>query len=163
MSSPQQSYPSGTQRPRKPSKESIPHLREPLSSLVRKELDYNKPYASSRQWLRCLSKAYDGFDLNVNSLSLLGRCRCQCGQISQLAPTTRSRRPDVNYGRSKSCPLNITINFSPREEHSGVTENIIHAMDLVRPALWRTKSFRCPQSTSGSRGPSALPRRRTTP
>jgi hypothetical protein len=45
--------------------------------------------------------------------------------------------------RSKSCPLNITINFSPREEHSGgITENIIHAMDLVRPALWRTKSFR---------------------
>jgi hypothetical protein len=45
--------------------------------------------------------------------------------------------------RSKSVPLDITINFSPRVEHSsGVTENVIHAMDLIRPALWRTKSFR---------------------
>jgi hypothetical protein len=45
--------------------------------------------------------------------------------------------------RSKSVPLDITINFSPRAERSdGVTENVIHAMDLVRPALWRTKSFR---------------------
>ena len=33
VSSPQRSHPSGTQRPRKPSKESIPHLREALSSL----------------------------------------------------------------------------------------------------------------------------------
>jgi hypothetical protein len=45
--------------------------------------------------------------------------------------------------RSKSAPLDITINFSPRVEHTaGVTEHVIHAMDLIRPALWRTKSFR---------------------
>jgi len=45
--------------------------------------------------------------------------------------------------RSKAAPLDITINFSPRVEHNGgVTEHVIHAMDLVRPALWRTKSFR---------------------
>ncbi|KAF8895316.1 hypothetical protein BD779DRAFT_1608930 [Infundibulicybe gibba] len=45
--------------------------------------------------------------------------------------------------RSKSCPLDITINFGPRIEYiNGVTEQVIHAMDLVRPALWRTKSFR---------------------
>ena len=45
-------------------------------------------------------------------------------------------------GRSKSVPLDITINFGPRMEESGITENVIHAMDLIRPALWRTKSFR---------------------
>lgn len=45
--------------------------------------------------------------------------------------------------RSKSCPLDITINFGPRiETTSNVTEQVIHAMDLIRPALWRTKSFR---------------------
>ncbi|EGO23823.1 hypothetical protein SERLADRAFT_470209 [Serpula lacrymans var. lacrymans S7.9] len=45
--------------------------------------------------------------------------------------------------RSKSVPLDITINFSPRAEHaSGVTENVIHAMDLIRPALWRARSLR---------------------
>ncbi|KAJ6605671.1 hypothetical protein B0H10DRAFT_2311524 [Mycena sp. CBHHK59/15] len=46
-------------------------------------------------------------------------------------------------GRSKSCPLDITINFGPRTEYtSSVTEQVVHAMDLFRPALWRTKSFR---------------------
>lgn len=45
--------------------------------------------------------------------------------------------------RSKSCPLDITVNFGPRMEYtSTVTEQVIHAMDLFRPALWRTKSFR---------------------
>jgi hypothetical protein len=45
--------------------------------------------------------------------------------------------------RSKSVPLDITINFGPRVEHSsGMSENVVQAMDLIRPALWRTKSFR---------------------
>ncbi|KAF8908886.1 hypothetical protein CPB84DRAFT_1766254 [Gymnopilus junonius] len=44
--------------------------------------------------------------------------------------------------RSKSCPLDITINYGPRMEYTqSVTEHIIHAMDLFRPVLWRTKSF----------------------
>jgi hypothetical protein len=44
--------------------------------------------------------------------------------------------------RSKSCPLDITINFGPRLEYAGsITGQVIHAMDLIRPALWRTKSF----------------------
>ncbi|KAJ3791283.1 hypothetical protein GGU11DRAFT_672846 [Lentinula aff. detonsa] len=44
--------------------------------------------------------------------------------------------------RSKSCPLDISISFGPRLEHlNTVTEKIIHAMDLFRPALWRTRSF----------------------
>ncbi|KAJ7134701.1 hypothetical protein C8R44DRAFT_609913 [Mycena epipterygia] len=46
-------------------------------------------------------------------------------------------------GRSKSCPLDISINFGPRTEYtSSVTEQVVHAMDLFRPALWRIKSFR---------------------
>lgn len=44
--------------------------------------------------------------------------------------------------RSKSCPLDITVNFGPRLEYvQSITEQITHAMDLFRPALWRTKSF----------------------
>ncbi|KAJ3895472.1 hypothetical protein GG344DRAFT_38833 [Lentinula edodes] len=44
--------------------------------------------------------------------------------------------------RSKSCPLDICISFGPRLEHlNTVTEQVIHAMDLFRPALWRTRSF----------------------
>ncbi|KAJ6477361.1 hypothetical protein C8R47DRAFT_984900 [Mycena vitilis] len=46
-------------------------------------------------------------------------------------------------GRSKSCPLDITINFGARMDYtSSVTEQVVHAMDLFRPALWRIKSFR---------------------
>ncbi|KDR82765.1 hypothetical protein GALMADRAFT_847101 [Galerina marginata CBS 339.88] len=44
--------------------------------------------------------------------------------------------------RSKSCPLDITVNFGPRIEYvQSVSEHIVHAMDLFRPALWRIKSF----------------------
>lgn len=44
--------------------------------------------------------------------------------------------------RSKSCPLDITVKFGPRIDYTtSITEQIIHAMDLFRPALWRTKSF----------------------
>ncbi|KAF7977710.1 hypothetical protein HWV62_2980 [Athelia sp. TMB] len=47
--------------------------------------------------------------------------------------------------RSKSCPLDITVNFGPRQEQEqsgGVKESIIRAMDLISPALWRTRSLR---------------------
>ncbi|KAH9480329.1 hypothetical protein JR316_0006927 [Psilocybe cubensis] len=44
--------------------------------------------------------------------------------------------------RSKSCPLDITVNFGPRNEYiQNVNEQIMHAMDLFRPAMWRTRSF----------------------
>ncbi|KAF9013231.1 hypothetical protein BDQ17DRAFT_1343029 [Cyathus striatus] len=44
--------------------------------------------------------------------------------------------------RSKSCPLDVTVNFGARlESVSRVTEQVVHAMDLLRPALWRTKSL----------------------
>lgn len=45
--------------------------------------------------------------------------------------------------RSKSVPLDICIQFSPRMEHAGaVTELVIHAMDILRPSIWRWRSFR---------------------
>lgn len=44
--------------------------------------------------------------------------------------------------RSKSCPLDITVKFGPRIDYTtSITEQIIHALDLFRPALWRTRSF----------------------
>ncbi|KAF9019025.1 hypothetical protein BDZ89DRAFT_1073393 [Hymenopellis radicata] len=44
--------------------------------------------------------------------------------------------------RSKACPLDIIVNFGTRTEYvSNVTEQVVHAMDLIRPALWRTRSF----------------------
>lgn len=44
--------------------------------------------------------------------------------------------------RSRACPIDVSINFLTHSENSSsITENVIHAMDLVRPALWRTKSF----------------------
>ncbi|KAJ7600742.1 hypothetical protein C8J56DRAFT_911172 [Mycena floridula] len=62
--------------------------------------------------------------------------------VSQHDSLEKARR---KLTRSKSCPLDVTINFPPRTEFvdsvSSVTEQVIHAMDLIRPALWRTKSF----------------------
>lgn len=46
--------------------------------------------------------------------------------------------------RSKSCSLDININFGPRLEYSNahsVDEQVVHAMELFRPVLWRTQSF----------------------
>ncbi|KAI8986227.1 hypothetical protein BD414DRAFT_416391 [Trametes punicea] len=48
----------------------------------------------------------------------------------------------LKLDRSKSAPLYICLDFSPRMEHGTVsTESIITAMDLVRPAIWRWKTF----------------------
>jgi hypothetical protein len=59
--------------------------------------------------------------------------------VSEHHSLDKARR---KLARSKSCPLDITINFGRRSESKvGVTEQVIHAMDLIRPALWRTKYF----------------------
>ncbi|EKM51811.1 uncharacterized protein PHACADRAFT_102414 [Phanerochaete carnosa HHB-10118-sp] len=45
--------------------------------------------------------------------------------------------------RSKSCPLSICVDFSPRMEHGTVsTESIVRTMDLLRTSIWRWKTFR---------------------
>ncbi|EAU86054.1 hypothetical protein CC1G_07133 [Coprinopsis cinerea okayama7 len=44
--------------------------------------------------------------------------------------------------RSKSCPLEISINFSHRHEHGpNATDQIVSATDLFDAVLWRTKTF----------------------
>ncbi|KAF9533211.1 hypothetical protein CPB83DRAFT_873752 [Crepidotus variabilis] len=46
--------------------------------------------------------------------------------------------------RSKSCPLDVTVNFGPRLEYisnQAIGEHIVDAMELFRPSLWRIKSF----------------------
>ncbi|KAJ3475706.1 hypothetical protein NLI96_g11659 [Meripilus lineatus] len=45
--------------------------------------------------------------------------------------------------RSKSAPLHVSVDFSPRAENSTVTtESIARTMDLLRTSIWRWKSFR---------------------
>ncbi|KAF9452968.1 hypothetical protein P691DRAFT_802824 [Macrolepiota fuliginosa MF-IS2] len=54
-------------------------------------------------------------------------------------PLEKARR---RLERSKSCPLDITVNFAPRMDYPySVSEQVMLAMDLFRPALWRTRSF----------------------
>ncbi len=47
--------------------------------------------------------------------------------------------------RSKSCPLDININFGPRSSafysNTHNVEQVSNAMDLFRLVLWRTQSF----------------------
>lgn len=167
------SHASGTRRPRVASKASIPHLREALSSLdskmaslmsQREELESHLEQAvrlqSPIQRLPCeiLASIFvigvfgrdDEDPLMVSTLMLVCRYWTDVAVNtpvlwSNIAVSTHDslEKARRKLQRSKSCPLNITINFSPRQEHAGgVTESVIHAMDLVRPALWRTKSFR---------------------
>ena len=45
--------------------------------------------------------------------------------------------------RSKSTPLHIYVDFSPRVENGTVTtESIVRTMDLLRTSVWRWKTFR---------------------
>lgn len=60
-----------------------------------------------------------------------------------VSPHDSLEKAHRRLARSKSVLLDITINFTPRADNaSGTTESIIHAMDLIRPALWRARSFR---------------------
>lgn len=162
----------GIYRPRATSQASIPHLREALSSLdskmaslmsQREELESHLEHAvrlqSPIQRLPCeilasifvkgVFEAEDEDPLMVSTLMLVCRYWADVAtdtpvlwsniSVSTHDSLEKARR---KLQRSKACPIDITINFPPRPEHStGVTESVIHAMDLVRPALWRTKSF----------------------
>ncbi|TRM64126.1 hypothetical protein BD626DRAFT_547837 [Schizophyllum amplum] len=54
--------------------------------------------------------------------------------------------------RSKACPLDVSICFeqraelasicSPEQHKHRVMDHVVRAMDLIRPALWRTQRFR---------------------
>ncbi|EJF61076.1 hypothetical protein DICSQDRAFT_61455 [Dichomitus squalens LYAD-421 SS1] len=51
-------------------------------------------------------------------------------------------RAILKLDRSRTAPLYVCLDFSPRMEHGTVsTESIITAMELVRPAIWRWKTF----------------------
>lgn len=60
-----------------------------------------------------------------------------------ISPHDSLEKARRRLARSKAVPLDITVNFTPRSDSTtGVMENIIRAMDLLRPALWRARSFR---------------------
>ncbi|KAG8214589.1 hypothetical protein J3R82DRAFT_9658 [Butyriboletus roseoflavus] len=60
-----------------------------------------------------------------------------------IGPHDTLQKARLKLARSKSVPLDVTVNFPPRAENAtGAMENIIRAMDLLRPALWRARSFR---------------------
>ena len=45
--------------------------------------------------------------------------------------------------RSKSVPIDIIIHFGPHfESTQTVIELVVHAMDILRPAMWRWRTFR---------------------
>ncbi|KAH9936154.1 uncharacterized protein B0H18DRAFT_868060 [Fomitopsis serialis] len=51
-------------------------------------------------------------------------------------------RARVKLERSKTVPLYIGVDFSPRVEYGSVsTESLMLAMDLLRPAIWRWRTF----------------------
>jgi hypothetical protein len=151
----------------------IPHLREALHSLdskmatlmsQRKELELHLEQAVRLQspvqrlpsellsmiFIISVQGIDDGDPVLVSTLMLVCRYWADTAlntpdlwsviSVSTHDSLEKARR---KLARSKSVPLDITINFSPRVEHSSaVTENVVHAMDLIRPALWRTRSFR---------------------
>ncbi|OCH92839.1 hypothetical protein OBBRIDRAFT_725975 [Obba rivulosa] len=59
-----------------------------------------------------------------------------------MGPRRSLDRARLKLERSKSFPLHICVDFSPQREHRTVaTETLMHAMDLLRPAIWRWRSF----------------------
>lgn len=59
-----------------------------------------------------------------------------------MGPRRSLDRARLKLERSKSFPLHICVDFSPQSEHRTVaTETLMHAMDLLRSAMWRWRSF----------------------
>lgn len=51
-------------------------------------------------------------------------------------------RAKLKLVRSKLAPLDITLDFNPRLESTGhITQNVVHAMDVLRPSIYRWRSF----------------------
>lgn len=152
---------------------SIPHLREALNSLdtqmasllsQRQELESNLEQAVRSQspiyrlpsellssiFVTGVCQSGDQDSLLVSSLMLV--CRYWRDVVIDspelwaticISPHDSLQKARRRLARSKSVPLDITVNFTPRADNtSGVMENIIRAMDMLRPALWRTRSFR---------------------
>ena len=59
-----------------------------------------------------------------------------------VSPHDSLQKARRKLSRSKSSPLDVTVDFGARMEYSSsVMEQIVYAMDLIRPSLWRTRSF----------------------
>ncbi len=64
-------------------------------------------------------------------------CRVVAGIRHPLA------KVQLKLERSKSIPLHICVDFSPKIENGTVTtESIVRTMDLLRTSIWRWKTFR---------------------
>lgn len=62
-------------------------------------------------------------------------------QIS-VSPHHSLERARRKLARSKTCPIDISIKYGPRTDHlCNVTQQVTRAMELFRPALWRTRTF----------------------
>ncbi|KAH8825336.1 hypothetical protein DL96DRAFT_177833 [Flagelloscypha sp. PMI_526] len=59
-----------------------------------------------------------------------------------VTPHETWKRVRLRLDRSKASPLHVSFSFDSRGNAVGdMMGNIIHAMDLIRPALWRVKTF----------------------
>lgn len=152
---------------------SIPHLREALHSLEtqmanlmteRRKLESRLEQAVRLQSpVQRLPKEILGsiFIIGVLQMEeedtlLLSTLMLVCKYWTEVAlstPVLWSKIAIGNHGslikakrkleRSKSVPLDISLQFSPRLEHaSTVMELVVRAMDLLRPSIWRWRSFR---------------------
>ncbi|KDQ62299.1 hypothetical protein JAAARDRAFT_122507 [Jaapia argillacea MUCL 33604] len=153
-------------------KESIPHLREAIQSLESKmaSLLSEREMLESRleQAVRLQSPIHrlpnellasifvNGvFDTEEEDPLMLSNVMLVCRHWSAVAVDTpmlwskivvsnhhSTDRAKIKLARSKSVPLDISIDFNPRLEHGGqVTQNIVYAMDILRPSIYRWRSF----------------------
>ncbi|TFK74862.1 hypothetical protein BDN72DRAFT_759242 [Pluteus cervinus] len=150
---------------------SIPHLREAISSLESKmafllnqknELESHLDQAVRLQSpiLRLPSELLSSIfvtgvlemgedSLMVSTLMLVCRYWADVALNTPalwakifVSPHHSLERARRKIERSKTCPIDVSINYGPHTEHmSNVTEQITRAMDLFRPALCRTRSF----------------------
>lgn len=62
----------------------------------------------------------------------------------QVSPHDSIEKASRRLMRSKSCPLDITINFGPRLDYinsHSIDEQVYSAVELFRTVLWRIRSF----------------------
>lgn len=150
---------------------SIPHLREAINTLEsqmaslmneRRELETRLENAVRQQSpVQRLPGELLGsiFDIGVHHMEeedtlLLSTLMLVCKDWTEVAlktPVLWSRiiidgpnslpKARRKLSRSGAVPLDISIQFSPHAEHT-VIETVVHALDLLRPSLWRWRTFK---------------------
>jgi hypothetical protein len=155
-----------------PGQASIPHLREAIYDLdttmasllnQRKELQSHLEHAVRSQspvlrlpgellssiFVIGVQAAEEEDQLMISCLMLVCRYWAEVAVDTPVlwSKITVGKHDSLNkacrkLARSKSVPVDLTINFDPRLGHaSSVMESVVRAMDLFRPALWRARSF----------------------